>query len=313
MKKGILKKVGIVSLGLLAVVGIATGVTHCRKAVEPSQLIVNLNNSNDSILKINQRKNAIDNGNNSVTLEAELNSGTIAELDWSTTVMGSMGKDDGRRFISLDISEDTMSCTITLLDTFSDPISVSASIKGRPDVTAWCRLDCYYRYTIGSVGMLGLGDEIGYRADESSSYSYNYQLDYSTASEDEYLDFDIELFHNGTVESDYSIKYELRLSEAFIEVLNNNNISVKNASLQINDGDSFLQALDSMISNDRTSYYGLFKYVECPVEVVITVDSKLPGGSMIIHTCTTMIEICGINFDDYLNQSVSFNYENYIF
>ena len=310
MKKGILKKVGIVSLGLLAVVGIAIGVIHCKKAVEPGALIVNTNNTSDSILKINQRKNAIDNGNNSVTLEAELNSGIISELNWSSTVMGSMGTDDGRRFISMEVSEDTLSCTITLLDVFSDPISISVSIADRPDVTAWCRLDCYARNQIQSVGMIGLGDEIGYT---TQNYSYNYQLDYATASEDEYLQFDVETFYNGTVESDCSINYELRLSEAFIEVLNNNNVSVKNASLKINNGDSLLQALDSMISNDRTSYYGLFKYVECPIEVVLTVDSKLPGGSMIIHTYSSMFEICGINFDDYLNQSVSLNYENYIF
>lgn len=313
-KKGILKKVGLMSLGIITCVGVATCVTHAKKIDEGNSLIVTTNNSSDSILKINQRKNIIDNGNNSITLEAELVSNTVAELEWTSLLSGSMGQDDGKRFISMEVSDNTMSCTITLIDLFDSSIIVRASVKDRPTVSASCTLDCYKRFEFYGASIELFGDDNAAWRNGDKSYGYNYSATYNdTQSGGEYINLEAYTSSKGTVDADVNIKYHLRLSEAFIEKLNDNNVSVKNANFEINNGDSLLQALNQMIDADPSAYYGYFKYVECPLEIHFTVETKLPGGSMVIHTSTGMFEIENINFDDYYTQSLSLNYENYIF
>ena len=315
MKKKALAGIGIVSLGLLTVFGIGVGI---QKNIEttPSDLVVNTVNTNDTI-QLTKRRNAINaNGNEEVTLIATVDSPqSDVEVMWKKTIVGSMGQDNGDRFLAMTISEDSLSATIEFLQPFGNQILVTAYIldplNPEEPVAASCTFDCYRRSEIDNVGLLVLGEEYGDSDTSTGSFTFNYS--YDDVCQDEYVKItNLDSNGVGTISSSVDYKYYLSLSSEFVDLLMENNIGCNNGTSEVSQEFSLLQHLDTMIYAEAEEWYKYVGDVECAFELVI-VANTLNESNETIYSSTYKFSFVALNFDDYYTESLSLNHENYIF
>lgn len=306
MNKKILKRIGILSLGLLCAVGIVTGVSLSHKNIKANEMIVNTDIADNSF-KLTQRKYA--NNPSQVTITASVEAYMDTTLTWTNKFVDGT---DASSYVTMSVASNTKSVTLNYLKPFNRQIKITACVTDRTSVSATCVLDCYTRNEFDGMTITGLDDEIAFRG---KNYGYNYGVSYGDLlSGNEYISFtQVEKLSTGTIATDVRTKFYFQLSEQFVTILNNNNISCNSNRAEVESEFSFLQQLDSMVNAQPKDFYGYLKNVDTCVEIYIITESYVSGTNDKIHTSSGCFEIAGLNFDDYYNSKVSFDKTNIIF
>ena len=83
---------------------------------------------------------------NSVTITASVEPNYVLDktLDWNIEWVSESTK-NVNDYVSMSVSDDTLSATILYLEVFDTQILVTATSKSNPEVSAICTVDCYKR------------------------------------------------------------------------------------------------------------------------------------------------------------------------
>lgn len=174
-----------------------------------------------------KRNAAESNDGSSITVKCTIvpNDALNKEVIWTSSWV-SQNSDNVSNYVSLNVSSDTLSCTITVIKGFSSQINVTATSADSPSVYKTCVLDYYKRHNIIESSFSTIVECESYdssqaRATMGSMFASRYQA--GTLNDMQiYSTEDIETNYVGTTGSSYiQAEIEYQFSEAFVNNFKN--------------------------------------------------------------------------------------------
>ncbi|MBE6131618.1 MAG: hypothetical protein E7183_07835 [Erysipelotrichaceae bacterium] len=222
-------------------------------------LVVQTENSNHIKLS---RKKAVNEGNSEATesyaitanLEGNFNETPFLawDLSWKTT-----STLDVNDYISLEVSEDSYTCTVNFIQHFDIQIILTVSAPEYETINpATCTIDCNYKVTQLNSCQMFITESNSYLVDyQLNEYVINYEnLSNDNILNDKLLELGVDYLHVGTV-GDISYSVNLSLSQELLECFAQNDITPGFTSSVFEDFSNFsiIQILNCFLNNNPNS------------------------------------------------------------
>lgn len=230
----------LVSLLLVFVaVVVCFNLNKTTKNKENDLIISDIRNNDHIQLSMQKLSNEI----GGVTVQATVNPSSVVDkrlnwtLSWKTTNSNNVND-----YVSMQVSADTQSVTLTYIKQFETQIILKATSVLTPEVSAQCSIDCYKR-----VEYSGLSEAKGYIDGEAVSLTVDEQnktIDcsgYSFAGmrDDGFYNFASSYSSKGTINTIITMSMKLVVSEDLKSALTSKSLTLKQTEFICNDSDLY--------------------------------------------------------------------------
>lgn len=305
----------LVSLLLVFVaVVVCFNLNKTTKNKENDLIISDIRNNDHIQLSMEKLSNDI----SGVTVQATVNPSSVADnrlnwtLSWKTTNSNNVND-----YVSMQVSADTQSVTLTYIKQFETQIVLKATSVLSPGVSAQCSIDCYKR-----VEYSGLSETKGYINGEAVSLTVDEQnktIDcsgYSFAGmrDDGFNNFGSSYSSKGTINTTITMSMKLVVSEDLKSALTSKSLTLKQTEFTIQEfcEDYALFDILGIIVNLTNDAYTAFSEVNHWFDLVITFENKY--NSQTIESLTYTYQLINFDISDGLSvNSINLNQSTIIF
>lgn len=226
---------------------------------DPNLIVENLESS--QFMKLSTTRSTT----NSVTVKATVTPDTAANknLTWNLA-WSSESSEDISDYVTMDISINSLECTLTYLHPFSTQLILTASSVVNSEVKATCTVDCYKKtFNINFKCVIDIEDN------PISDYSGNQEdgsvilpVEFTPQTLDDlnfdYSSFECELEKYGTIDSESKITYKIKLSDSLINIFEQANITGFNDEIcEVDDYSSYFDYWFDQVERNETFYEAL--------------------------------------------------------
>lgn len=305
----------LVSLLLVFVaVVVCFNLNKTTKNKENDLIISDIRNNDHIQLSMEKLSNDI----SGVTVQATVNPSSVADnrlnwtLSWKTTNSNNVND-----YVSMQVSADTQSVTLTYIKQFETQIVLKATSVLSPGVSAQCSIDCYKR-----VEYSGLSETKGYINGEAVSLTVDEQnktIDcsgYSFAGmrDDGFNNFGSSYSSKGTINTTITMSMKLVVSEDLKSALTSKSLTLKQTEFTIQEfcEDYALFDILGIIVNLTNDAYTAFSEVNHWFDLVITFENKY--NSQTIESLIYTYQLINFDISDGLSvNSINLNQSTIIF
>lgn len=286
-----------------------------NKNKENNLIISDIRNNDHIQLSMQKLSNDI----SGVTVQATVNPSSVVDntlnwtLSWKTTNSNNIND-----YVSMQVSADTQSVTLTYIKQFETQIVLKATSVLSPGVSAQCSIDCYKR-----VEYSGLSETKGYINGEAVSLTVDEQnktIDcsgYSFAGmrDDGFSNFRSSYSSKGTINTTITMSMKLVVSEDLKSALTSKSLTLKKTEFICNDSDLYdftLEDIMGIIVNLTNDAYIAFSEVNHWFDLVISFENKY--NSQTIESLTYTYQLINFDISDGLSvNSINLNQSTIIF
>lgn len=286
-----------------------------NKNKENNLIISNIKNNDHIQLSMQKLSNDI----SGVTVQATVNPSSVADnrlnwtLSWKTTNSNNVND-----YVSMQVSADTQSVTLTYIKQFETQIVLKATSVLSPGVSAQCSIDCYKR-----VEYSGLSETKGYINGEAVSLTVDEQnktIDcsgYSFAGmrDDGFSNFTSSYSSKGTINTTITMSMKLVVSEDLKSALTSKSLTLKQTEFICNDSDLYdftLEDIMGIIVNLTNDAYTAFSELNHWFDLIINFENKY--NSQTIESLTYTYQLINFDISDGLSvNSINLNQSTIIF
>lgn len=306
----------LVSLLLVFVaVVVCVNLNKTTKNKENDLIISDIRNNDHIQLSIQK----LSNENGGVTVQATVNPSSVVDnrlnwtLSWKTTNSNNVND-----YVSIQVSADTQSVTLTYIKQFETQIILKATSVLTPEVSAQCSIDCYKR-----VEYSGLSEAKGYINGEAVSLTVDEQnktIDcsgYSFAGmrDDGFNNFGSSYSSKGTINTTITMSMKLVVSEDLKSALTSKSLTLKQTEFICNDSDLYdftLTDIMGRIVNLTNDAYTAFSELNHWFDLIITFENKY--NSQTIESLIYTYRLINFDISDGLSvNSINLNQSTIIF
>lgn len=305
----------LVSLLLVFVaVVVCVNLNKTTKNKENDLIISDIRNNDHIQLSIQK----LSNENGGVTVQATVNPSSVADnrlnwtLSWKTTNSNNVND-----YVSIQVSADTQSVTLTYIKQFETQIILKATSVLTPEVSAQCSIDCYKR-----VEYSGLSEAKGYINGEAVSLTVDEQnktIDcsgYSFAGmrDDGFSNFTSSYLSKGTINTNITMSMKIVVSDDLKSVLTSKSLTLKQTEFTIQEfcEDYLLFDILGIIVNLTNDAYTAFSEVNHWFDLIIIFENKY--NSQTIESLSYTYQLIHFDISDGLSvNSINLNQSTIIF
>lgn len=305
----------LVSLLLVFVaVVVCFNLNKTTKNKENDLIISDIRNNDHIQLSMQKLSNEI----GGVTVQATVNPSSVVDkrlnwtLSWKTTNSNNVND-----YVSMQVSADTQSVTLTYIKQFETQIILKATSVLTPEVSAQCSIDCYKR-----VEYSGLSEAKGYIDGEAVSLTVdeeNKTIDcsgYSFAGmrDDGFYNFASSYSSKGTINTTITMSMKLVVSEDLKSALTSKSLTLKQTEFTIQEfcEDYVLFDILGIIVNLTNDAYTAFSEVNHWFDLIISFENKY--NSQTIESLTYTYQMIHFDISDGLSvNSINLNQSTIIF
>lgn len=305
----------LVSLLLVFVaVVVCVNLNKTTKNKENDLIISDIRNNDHIQLSMQKLSNEI----GGVTVYATVNPSSVVDnrlnwtLSWKTTNSNNVND-----YVSMQVSADTQSVTLTYIKQFETQIILKATSVLTPEVSAQCSIDCYKR-----IEYFGLSEAKGYIDGEAVSLTVdeeNKTIDcsgYSFAGmrDDGFYDFGCSYSSKGTINTTITMSMKVVVSEDLKSALTSKSLTLKQTEFTIQEFCEYFTLLDTLgiIVNLTNDAYTAFSEVNHWFDLVINFENKY--NSQTIESLTYTYQLINFDISDGLSvNSINLNQSTIIF
>lgn len=305
----------LVSLLLVFVaVVVCVNLNKTTKNKENDLIISDIRNNDHIQLFMQKLSNEI----GGVTVQATVNPSSVVDkslnwtLSWKTTNSNNVND-----YVSMQVSADTQSVTLTYIKQFETQIILKATSVLTPEVSAQCSIDCYKR-----VEYSGLSEAKGYIDSEAVSLTVdeeNKTIDcsgYSFAGmrDDGFYNFASSYSSKGTINTTITMSMKLVVSEDLKSALTSKSLTLKQTEFTIQEFCEDYTLLDilGIIVNLTNDAYTAFSEVDHWFDLVINFENKY--NSQTVESLSYTYQLIHFDISDGLSvNSINLNQSTIIF
>lgn len=305
----------LVSLLLVFVaVVVCVNLNKTTKNKENDLIISDIRNNDHIQLSMQKLSNEI----GGVTVQATVNPSSVADnmlnwtLSWKTTNSNNIND-----YVSMQVSADTQSVTLTYIKQFETQIILKATSALTPEVSAQCSIDCYKR-----VEYSGLSEVKGYINGEAVSLTVDEQnktIDcsgYSFAGmrDDGFSNFTSSYLSKGTINTNITMSMKIVVSDDLKSALTSKSLTLKQTEFTIKEfcEDYLLFDILGIIVNLTNDAYTAFSEVNHWFDLIITFENKY--NSQTIESLSYTYQLIHFDISDGLSvNSINLNQSTIIF
>ena len=305
----------LVSLLLVFVaVVVCFNLNKTTKNKENDLIISDIKNNDHIQLSMQKLSNEI----SGVTVQATVNPSSVADnrlnwtLSWKTTNSNNVND-----YVSMQVSADTQSVTLTYIKQFETQIILKATSALTPEVSAQCSIDCYKR-----VEYSGLSEVKGYINGEAVSLTVDEQnktIDcsgYSFAGmrDDGFSNFTSSYLSKGTINTNITMSMKIVVSDDLKSALTSKSLTLKQTEFTIQEfcEDYLLFDILGIIVNLTNDAYVAFSEVDHWFDLVISFENKY--NSQTIESLSYTYQLIHFDISDGLSvNSINLNQSTIIF
>ncbi len=305
----------LVSLLLVFVaVVVCVNLNKTTKNKENDLIISDIRNNDHIQLSMQKLSNEI----GGVTVQATVNPSSVADnmlnwtLSWKTTNSNNIND-----YVSMQVSADTQSVTLTYIKQFETQIILKATSVLSPGVSAQCSIDCYKR-----VEYSGLSEAKGYINGEAVSLTVDEQnktIDcsgYSFAGmrDDGFSNFTSSYLSKGTINTNITMSMKIVVSDDLKSALTSKSLTLKQTEFTIQEfcEDYLLFDILGIIVNLTNDAYVAFSEVDHWFDLVISFENKY--NSQTIESLSYTYQLIHFDISDGLSvNSINLNQSTIIF
>lgn len=305
----------LVSLLLVFVaVVVCVNLNKTTKNKENDLIISDIRNNDHIQLSMQKLSNEI----GGVTVQATVNPSSVADntlnwtLSWKTTNSNNVND-----YVSIQVSADTQSVTLTYIKQFETQIILKATSALTPEVSAQCSIDCYKR-----VEYSGLSEAKGYINGEAVSLTVDEQnktIDcsgYSFAGmrDDGFSNFTSSYLSKGTINTNITMSMKIVVSDDLKSALTSKSLTLKQTEFTIQEfcEDYLLFDILGIIVNLTNDAYVAFSEVDHWFDLVISFENKY--NSQTIESLSYTYQLIHFDISDGLSvNSINLNQSTIIF
>lgn len=305
----------LVSLLLVFVaVVVCFNLNKTTKNKENDLIISDIRNNDHIQLSMQKLSNEI----SGVTVQATVNPSSVADnrlnwtLSWKTTNSNNVND-----YVSMQVSADTQSVTLTYIKQFETQIVLKATSVLSPGVSAQCSIDCYKR-----VEYSGLSEAKGYINGEAVSLTVDEQnktIDcsgYSFAGmrDDGFSNFTSSYLSKGTINTNITMSMKIVVSDDLKSALTSKSLTLKQTEFTIQEfcEDYLLFDILGIIVNLTNDAYVAFSEVNHWFDLVISFENKY--NSQTIESLSYTYQLIHFDISDGLSvNSINLNQSTIIF
>ena len=284
------------------------------KNKENDLIISDIRNNDHIQLSMQKLSNEI----SGVTVQATVNPSSVADnrlnwtLSWKTTSSNNVND-----YVSMQVSADTQSVTLTYIKQFETQIILKATSALTPEVSAQCSIDCYKR-----VEYSGLSEAKGYIDGETVSLIVDEQnktidcSEYSFAGmrDDGFNNFASSYLSKGTINTNITMSMKIVVSEDLKSALTLKSLTLKQTEFTIQEfcEDYLLFDILGIIVNLTNDAYVAFSEVDHWFDLVISFENKY--NSQTIESLSYTYQLIHFDISDGLSvNSINLNQSTIIF
>lgn len=305
----------LVSLLLVFVaVVVCVNLNKTTKNKENDLIISDIRNNDHIQLRMQKLGNDI----SGVTVQATVNPSSVVDntlnwtLSWKTTNSNNVND-----YVSMQVSADTQSVTLTYIKQFETQIILKATSVLSPGVSAQCSIDCYKR-----VEYSGLSEAKGYINGEAVSLTVDEQnktIDcsgYSFAGmrDDGFSNFTSSYLSKGTINTNITMSMKIVVSDDLKSALTSKSLTLKQTEFTIQEfcEDYLLFDILGIIVNLTNDAYTAFSEVNHWFDLIITFENKY--NSQTIESLSYTYQLIHFDISDGLSvNSINLNQSTIIF
>lgn len=302
------------SLLVFVAVVVCVNLTKTTKNKENDLIISNIKNNDHIQLSMQKLSNDI----SGVTVQATVNPSSVADntlnwtLSWKTTNSNNVND-----YVSMQVSADTQSVTLTYIKQFDTQIVLKATSTLTPGVSAQCSIDCYKR-----VEYSGLSEAKGYIDGETVSLTVDEQnktIDcsgYSFAGmrDDGFSNFTSSYSSKGTINTNITMSMKIVVSEDLKSALTSKSLTLKQTEFTIQEFREDYSLIDilGIIVNLTNDAYTAFGEVNNWFDLMITFENKYNSNT--IESLSYTYQLINFDISDGLSvNSINLNKSTIIF
>lgn len=304
----------VILLLVFVAVVVCFNLNKTTKNKENDLIISDIRNNDHIQLSMQKLSNEI----SGVTVQATVNPSSVADnrlnwtLSWKTTNSNNVND-----YVSMQVSADTQSVTLTYIKQFETQIILNATSALTPEVSAQCSIDCYKR-----VEYSGLSEAKGYIDGETVSLTVDEQnktIDcsgYSFAGmrDDGFSNFTSSYLSKGTINTNITMSMKLVVSEDLKSALTSKSLTLKQTEFTIQEfcEDYLLFDILGIIVNLTNDAYVAFSEVDHWFDLVISFENKY--NSQTIESLSYTYQLIHFDISDGLSvNSINLNQSTIIF
>ena len=305
----------LVSLLLVFVaVVVCVNLNKTTKNKENDLIISDIRNNDHIQLSMQKLSNEI----GGVTVQATVNPSSVADntlnwtLSWKTTNSNNVND-----YVSMQVSADTQSVTLTYIKQFETQIILKATSALTPEVSAQCSIDCYKRVEYSGLseakGYID-GEEISLVVDEQNKTIDCSGYSFAGMRDDGFSNFTSSYLSKGTINTNITMSMKIVVSDDLKSALTSKSLTLKQTEFTIQEfcEDYLLFDILGIIVNLTNDAYTAFSEVNHWFDLIITFENKY--NSQTIESLSYTYQLIHFDISDGLSvNSINLNQSTIIF
>lgn len=305
----------LVSLLLVFVaVVVCFNLNKTTKNKENDLIISDIKNNDHIQLSMQKLSNEI----SGVTVQATVNPSSVADnrlnwtLSWKTTNSNNVND-----YVSMQVSADTQSVTLTYIKQFETQIILKATSALTPEVSAQCSIDCYKRVEYSGLseakGYID-GEEISLVVDEQNKTIDCSGYSFAGMRDDGFSNFTSSYLSKGTINTNITMSMKIVVSDDLKSALTSKSLTLKQTEFTIQEfcEDYLLFDILGIIVNLTNDAYVAFSEVDHWFDLVISFENKY--NSQTIESLSYTYQLIHFDISDGLSvNSINLNQSTIIF
>lgn len=305
----------LVSLLLVFVaVVVCFNLNKTTKNKENDLIISDIRNNDHIQLSMQKLSNEI----SGLTVQATVNPSSVADntlnwtLSWKTT-----NSNNVKDYVSMQVSADTQSVTLTYIKQFETQIILKATSALTPAVSAQCSIDCYKRVEYSGLseakGYID-GEEISLVVDEQNKTIDCSGYSFAGMRDDGFSNFISSYLSKGTINTNITMSMKIVVSDDLKSALTSKSLTLKQTEFTIQEfcEDYLLFDILGIIVNLTNDAYTAFSEVNHWFDLVISFENKY--NSQTIESLSYTYQLIHFDISDGLSvNSINLNQSTIIF
>lgn len=305
----------LVSLLLVFVaVVVCFNLNKTTKNKENDLIISDIRNNDHIQLSMQKLSNDI----SGLTVQATVNPSSVVDntlnwtLSWKTTNSNNIND-----YVSMQVSADTQSVTLTYIKQFETQIILKATSALTPGISAQCSIDCYKRVEYSGLseakGYIN-GEEISLVVDEQNKTIDCSGYSFAGMRDDGFNNFASSYSLKGTINTTITMSMKIVVSEDLKSALTSKSLTLKQTEFTIQEfcEDYLLFDILGIIVNLTNDAYTAFSEVNHWFDLIITFENKY--NSQTIESLSYTYQLIHFDISDGLSvNSINLNQSTIIF
>ena len=286
-----------------------------NKNKENDLIISDIRNNDHIQLSMQKLSNDI----SGVTVQATVNPSSVADntlnwtLSWKTTNSNNVND-----YVSMQVSADTQSVTLTYIKQFDTQIVLKATSNLTPGVSAQCSIDCYKRVEYSELsetkGYID-GEIVSLTVDEQNKTIDCSGYSFAGMRDDGFSNFTSSYLSKGTINTNITMSMKIVVSDDLKSALTSKSLTLKQTEFICNDSDLYdftLKDIMGIIVNLTNDAYTAFSEVNHWFDLIITFENKYNSNT--IESLSYTYQLINFDISDGLSvNSINLNKSTIIF